>query len=850
MISVLYVDDEPALLEITKLFLERSGDFSIDTIDSADSALKMISLNSYDAIVSDYQMPGTDGLAFLKQLRQSGNPVPFIMFTGRGREEIALEALNSGADFYLQKGGDPKSQFAELSHKINQSVQRKKIEEALKKSEARFREVIETADDLIMIQSPEGKFQYVNPAWRRVLGYTDDEIQQLSITDIISPDEKNGSGIPFKEACESGPGQKIKTRFVTRDGRFIPVEGSCTVDIENGETISIRGIFRDMTGREKTEQELIESKRMLTTLMDNLQGMVYRCKNDPDWTMEFVSGGCFALTGYQPDEILNNRKLAYNDLILPEYRAMVWEKWQEILQQHLTFQGEYPIRTASGEVKWVWEQGRGVFTPAGELLALEGYIADITERKTTENLLRDNERRSREIFNATNEAIFIEDALTGKILDVNQRMPEMYGYDSKEEILSRKIGDLSADTASCSEEEAQQHISRAMRSGPQVFEWLAKKKSGETFWVEVSLRCSSIGGKDRILAVVRDISDRKKLEDTLRRSEDRYKAIFGTQLAGIIIIDASTKKIIEVNPYAAALIGLPAERIVGQVCHRFICPAEEGKCPVLDLGQAVDRAERVLINAAGVQIPIDKSVTCIMQDDHPYLIETFHSITDRKSLEDSLKLMNRKLQILSSAMRHDINNKLTVLSGYTELMKSVISDDKILNYIRSEERALSDIEKILRFTKEYENLGVKTPGWQDVQDSVRRVSGQIHTDQITIRNDTAGLQVFADPMIERVFYNLIDNAVRYGQTATRIQVRHEQHDDGHYIIFEDDGLGICPEEKEKIFARGFGKNTGLGLFISREILAITELEIHETGEYGHGARFEIRVPEGKYKISG
>jgi signal transduction histidine kinase len=183
-------------------------------------------------------------------------------------------------------------------------------------------------------------------------------------------------------------------------------------------------------------------------------------------------------------------------------------------------------------------------------------------------------------------------------------------------------------------------------------------------------------------------------------------------------------------------------------------------------------------------------------------------------------------------------------------MKEIITDEKILKYICSEERALSDIEKILRFTKEYENLGVKTPGWQDVQDSVRQASGQIHTDRITIRNDTAGLQVFADPMIERVFYNLIDNAVRYGQTATQIQVRYERRDDGLYLIVEDDGQGVRPEEKEKIFARGFGKNTGLGLFISREILAITELEIHETGEPGKGARFEIRVPEGKYKIPG
>jgi len=850
MNSVLYVDDEAALLEITKIFLEQSGEFSIDTIESADAALGMLSSNHYDAVVSDYQMPGTDGISFLKKLRESGNPVPFIMFTGKGREEIALEALNSGADFYLQKGGDPKSQFAELSSKIQQAVRRNRAELALKKSEARFRDLFETADDLIMILSPDGRFQYVNVAWRRTLAYTDNEIQQISIFDIIHPDEKTSCHLIFSEVREGKVHPKIKTRFVAKDGKIIPVEGSCNIDSEEGKILSIRGIFRDMTDREKTEHELIESKRKLTTLMDNLQGMVYRCKNDPDWTMEFVSGGCFALTGYPPEDIIQNRKLSYNTLILPEYRTRVWEKWQEVLKNHEVFHGEYPIRTAAGQVKWVWEQGRGVFDSEGGLLALEGYIADITERKTAGDCLRENERRFREIFNATSEAIFIEESATGKIIEVNERMPEMYGYDSRDEIVSLSIGDLSANVPPYTNEDAKSLIGKTLRDGPQVFEWVAKKKNGETFLVEVSLRRSQIGGEDRILAVVRDISERKKLENAIRQSELRYKAIFGTQLTVIIVVDAATHAIIEINPYAASLIGLPADRIIGKTCHHFVCPAEQGRCPVTDLGMEIERSERVLINAEGREIPIEKSVVSVPQDGHTFLIETFHDITERKNLEDSLKVMNKKLKILSSATRHDINNKLTVLSGYTELMKGVVSDEKILTWLSSQERAISDIETIIRFTREYENVGVRLPQWQDVYDSVRRALAPIRTDPIAVKNDTAGLQVFSDSMIERVFYNLIDNAVRYSETATQIRVWHEQRPDGHYLIVEDDGKGIPAEEKEKIFDQGYGKNTGLGLFISREILAITGLEIQETGEPDKGARFEIRIPEGKYRISG
>ena len=123
MFSILYVDDEPMLLELAKLFLEKSGDFFVDTVTSATEALDILAKTSYDCIISDYQMPEMDGIVFLKTFRSKGNVGPFIIFTGKGREEVVIEALNNGADFYLQKGGDPKSQFVELAHKVRQAIQ-------------------------------------------------------------------------------------------------------------------------------------------------------------------------------------------------------------------------------------------------------------------------------------------------------------------------------------------------------------------------------------------------------------------------------------------------------------------------------------------------------------------------------------------------------------------------------------------------------------------------------------------------------------------------------------------------------------------------------------------------------
>ena len=138
MISILYVDDEPGLLDVGKIFLERDGQFTVETVTSATLALEAMRTKKFDAIISDYQMPEVDGIEFLKRVRASGNTIPFIIFTGRGREEIVIQALNEGADFYLQKGGEPVSQFAELVHKVRKAVLQRRAETSVRDHERRW----------------------------------------------------------------------------------------------------------------------------------------------------------------------------------------------------------------------------------------------------------------------------------------------------------------------------------------------------------------------------------------------------------------------------------------------------------------------------------------------------------------------------------------------------------------------------------------------------------------------------------------------------------------------------------------------------------------------------------------
>lgn len=190
MISVLYVDDEVMLLDICKVFLERSGELHVEVTPSATHALDLITSKKFDAVVSDYLMLEMDGIALLKEVRSRNPDLPFIIFTGKGREEVVIEAINNGADFYLQKGGDPKSQFVELEHKIKQAVRRRRAETALQESEQRFRGIAERSSDLIIIIDEHFIPTYISPSVHSVLGYSSDEVIGRPIDErVISQDD-------------------------------------------------------------------------------------------------------------------------------------------------------------------------------------------------------------------------------------------------------------------------------------------------------------------------------------------------------------------------------------------------------------------------------------------------------------------------------------------------------------------------------------------------------------------------------------------------------------------------------------------------------------------------------------
>ena len=217
-------------------------------------------------------------------------------------------------------------------------------------------------------------------------------------------------------------------------------------------------------------------------------------------------------------------------------------------------------------------------------------------------------------------------------------------------------------------------------------------------------------------------------------------------------------------------------------------------------------------------------------------------------LEEKLAFLQKKLQVVGSITRHDVLNQLTAIVGYNELLGMMVDDPKFRSFLEKEKLALNKIRRQFQFAKDYQNIAVDPPRWQNIRNLASRVSEDFDVKKVRITADTGAASVLADPLFDRVFHHLFDNALRHGETVTEITISLLTTGPSGLLIVENNGVSIPATDKEKIFERGYGKGTGWGLFLAREILAVTGMTINETGEEGKGVRFEISLPPGTFRM--
>ncbi|PWR71803.1 hybrid sensor histidine kinase/response regulator [Methanospirillum stamsii] len=226
-----------------------------------------------------------------------------------------------------------------------------------------------------------------------------------------------------------------------------------------------------------------------------------------------------------------------------------------------------------------------------------------------------------------------------------------------------------------------------------------------------------------------------------------------------------------------------------------------------------------------------------------------NEILERNRIEQALFQSNKKLSLLSSITRHDMKNTMMALLSYNELARMDNPAKEFQDYLTKESEILSRLSAQIEFTRLYEELGVKGAIWIDLFDLLNKVILSFSSVTISLESDIRLYEIFVDPLVEKVFYNLLDNAIRHGEKVTTILISAKEMNENLEISISDDGIGVPDEDKEMIFSRGYGKNTGLGLFLVREILSITNILITECGIPGKGALFVLKVPSVHYRKS-
>jgi PAS domain S-box-containing protein len=1144
-ISILYVDDEQDFLFIARRFLELSGNVRVDTMTSAQEAMNSPRIHLYDAIVSDYQMQGMNGITFLKAVREKYGDIPFILFTGRGREEVVIEAINNGADFYLQKGGDPQSQFAELAHKIHQAVRRKMAERSLLDSEKRLSDIIEFLPDATFAIDHSGRVIAWNQAIEemtgilsgKMLGMGDYEYaipffgyrRPLLIDLINEPDEelsrhysniwRSGTSItteteftfpkgtkmsvlikvcPLKTGDGENSGAIESIRDITelkkveeelRDNReylnnifssikegiavidartheildinpaavtmigteknkivhqichnFIcPADyGNCPIsdlhqNVDNSERILLTSegeeipiikntvpfifegrecfleTFFDNSKRKKEQDKLLaayekiaaseeelqtqfdelvvvkealeESEKKFRRLTTNARDMIYRMSL-PDGKFEYISPASVALTGYTPEEYYSDPDLLKR-VFHPAWQKYFKTQWEALLRNNLPPTFEYQIIDRAGKTRWFNQRNVLVTGDNGEPALLEGIVTDVTLQKTTEHELRRSEQRllattlnagswiwevdpggiyrycspaveeilgyrpddlvgkvhfydlfdppvREELKAATMEAFTIYKPFrnfvnpnrhkngsliilktSGKpVFDDDGTFSGFYGVDQditreneaeqrlvESEARFRLLADNVQDVIWTTDEklrltyvtpsvmklrgvtpkeaieeeicdaltpesfqrlsEYQKECLESIQKGRSIpekkvmeVEWI--RRDGTQVWTEMLMN-TLLDNNNKIktiIGVTRDISERKLAEEALRESEEKFRSF--VENANEVVYSLTPDGIFTyMSPKITELLGYEISEIVGKRADLFIHPDDypytrEFFMQANVTGKNLNGNEYRVRHKDGTWQWHSQSITpiCDAGGNIVSIQGISHDITEFRKSEEALRKANRQLSLLSGITRHDILNKITVILGLLGISEMDSTDPAQKEYFQMMKSNIHEIRTQIEFTRIYEELGSQEPRWVQVDTVIPRSS---LPDSITLTADVQGISIFADPMLGKVFFNLLDNAVQHGQRVTEIRVYAHESEESLTLVWEDNGVGIAAEEKELIFERGFGKHTGLGMFLVREILSLTGISIRETGVPGTGSRFEIHVQKGAFQ---
>lgn len=762
-------------------------------------------------------------------------------------------------------------------------TERRRAEDALKESEEKFRILVESSLDGILITDTTGKLLFSNAAAGRIVEADDylTFIGKKSIFEFIAPESQAAVLKDFSEVMQGRDAYLVNYQLITGKGREITIE-CIGRKIAYGKSPAMLVSLRDVTDRKKAEEKLKDREEFVNTILENIPDMIFVKDAAKLRFVRFNRAG-EELLGYSRADLYG--KSDY-DFFPKEEADFFTGKDREVLRNGtLVDIPEEVIQTKNAGERILHTKKIPIHDRDGNARYLLGISEDITERRqaerdlirkndelhsayeqltaTEEELrsnyeeltrqereLRESEDKYRMLVDNNRDGVFI--VQDGRLVFYNNALTGLTGY-TAEELKDRLLTDLIVP------EDREMVTGRAQdralgKKVPDIYEFsvLHKGGVGRTL-IRVHAGIAQYKGRPASMGTFYDITESRRAEEELRESEKKFVTVFRNNPVPLTLTSADGGRFADVNEAFLSSTGYTREEVIGKT------PRELGLFVDQDDITRLVTELRTKHQVSGMdlrcrtkngEIRICRfSSRVIMMGSTPHVISTVEDVTERMKTEDALQQANKKLHLLSSITRHDIKNQLMTLDGYVSLMdkKSPASCVQEIARIRKVSRQISGM---IQFTKDYQQVGIASPVWTDLHALVDDAEKGVSQMAVTVRNDIpAGTEVYADPLIAKVFFNLVDNAVRHGGSVTTIRFSLASHDGKSTIVCEDNGTGITPEMKKKLFQKGFGKNNGFGLFLSREVLDITGITIQETGEPGTGARFEMNVPMESFRMA-
>lgn len=749
-------------------------------------------------------------------------------------------------------------------------------EQQIRENERLFRDLFDNTYDLIQSVDEEGNFIYVNPSWLKTLGYAKKEIPALNLFDVIHKNEHEHCMQIFKKVCLGESQVNVKTVFVGKDGREVAVQGSVISQFKDGVFVATQGIFRDITQSLQAEQALKQSEKKYRNLVENVNDLVYSLSKDG--VINYISSNV-SKYGYSLDDVVGKH---FIDLVHVDDKKKVISDFQRSLTTAQESVTQFRLKLNDGSYHWFEDVGTLV-TEGNAIVGLTGVLRDIDKRKRAEDQLVRSEEKFKTLFNSSTEAIFIHDPQSLAILDVNDEACHRFGF-SADELKQLSLPFISDESMpSLTSTVSIQAVEKIMRGETLTTQWLSKFKSGERFWHEMSLKLVELDGKKVILAIARDINDRKKADQAIEESEKKLKLALTNLQAGLWDWNIAEQKIVYDNRWAE-IIGYRLEDLspITVELWKSFCHPEDIKIAQNKLQDHLDGhstqydCEYRMRHKNGEWIWVhDKGkIVFFSHDGKPLrMIGTHIDITDRKNAEKKIKdsvielsQANKELDDFTYMVSHELKQPLRSIQAFSSFLQEdcfSCLDEKGQDYTTRISRGAQRLANLIDILLELSRIGRK-----DIEIS----SVDINEVMKKISEDITG--VFADKkcriiysklpvmncqksLIRQLFFNLINNGLKFNQSSQpTIWVFCEESADKFIFSVKDNGIGIDEKHFERIFnvfERLHSKDdyigSGAGLAICKKIVAFHNGRIWVESKVGEGTTFHFSISKKSYDVT-